>query len=514
VDQRLESALLSAIVDSLDDGLLLLDADGRVLLVNRAFRREALLPQVQLGDDLIATWHAQAGAPDLLALLERVLRADASEGSWHANFGGRRLVINARGLLGTAPVVMLVRSAVRADVEPAELPSSASGVRMRELESVERHAGALAHDFNNLLTAVLGSTVALRASLERALDDTRSIDRAASHASVLSGRLRTLSRGDAREPQPAEIEALIDELLPMLGAAAGPAVRIATSAPGSDWMVEVDAVELEQVLMNLVINARDAIQAREGAAEEGGTVDIRIENLGPDDSWLRLRERSEWVAIHVCDTGEGIRPEHVARVFEPFFTTKPKGRCTGLGLTNVREIVERSHGSVAIQSEPGRGTTVSVYLPRCAARRQPVRSFPASFLRGSEVVLVVEDDYRVRITTARALSERGYKVLTASTAEEARRIERDCAEDIDILLTDVGLPGSSGVELAAELTRRRPSMQVLYVSGHAEDVALGPVASRHGLLLKPYRPDELAARVRALLDAAAEARQHARLLGA
>jgi signal transduction histidine kinase/CheY-like chemotaxis protein len=509
VDQRLESALLSAIVDSLDDGLAVLDADGRVLLINRAFCRESLMPRVSLGDDLVAGWHEQAGTPDLLALLERVLRGDVSEGSWQTHLAGRRLVVNVRGLLGCEPAAVLVRCAVREDAGEAQ-PSgtSSSGVHRREIESVERAAGALAHDFNNLLTAVIGSTVSLRTLLERALDDTRSIDRAAGHASVLSSRLRTMSRADSREPQPAEIEQLVDELLPMLSAAAGAHVRISTSAPGSAWLVEVDAVELEQVLMNLVINARDAM------GEEGGTVDIRIENLSPEESWLRLRERAEWVAVHVRDTGEGILPEYVGRVFEPFFTTKAKGRGTGLGLTNVREIIERSHGNVAIQSEPGRGTTVSVYLPRCHAKRQSLRSFPASFLKGSEVVLVVEDDYRVRITTARALSERGYKVLTASTAEEARRIERDYDGNIDVLLTDVGLPGSSGVELAAELTRRRPTMQVLYVSGHAEDVALGPVASQHGLLLKPYRPDELAARVRSLLDAAAEARLHSRLLGA
>jgi nitrogen-specific signal transduction histidine kinase/ActR/RegA family two-component response regulator len=413
------------------------------------------------------------------------------------------VAVTLRALRDVSPARMVVRVVVTREADLLAL--NQPGDARRELATLERAANSLAHDFNNLLTAMVGSTVSLRGQLERALHDTLSIDRAAHHASVLSRRLRSLSRSEAREPMLAELETLMEELLPVLSAAAGPSVTVQFHKLDVRATVEVDIVEFEQVLMNLVINARDAMP-------DGGIVGIALEHVD--------REGQLYVAIHVSDQGEGIAPEHVGRVFDPFFTTKPKGRGTGLGLPNVREIVERSRGYVDIESELGRGTTVSVCFPRHGAATSgvvhaPVRELPATHVRGSEVVLLVEDDYRVRITTARALGEQGYKVLTASTAEEARRLERENDDAIHLLLTDVGLAGSSGVDLAAELSLRRPHMQVLFVSGHAEDVALGEGARDHGLLLKPYRPDELAARVRSLLDAAADARVRERaVLGA
>ena len=504
MEQDSSSTLLSVVADLVDDGLVVLDAKARVLMVNRTYAEQAVLPKLAPGDELLGTWQEGGAPPALLSTLARVIFGEVNEAECELEArAGKRLSLSVRALREVSPARMVVRVKLRAESPLFALSEPVQSPR-RELASLERAASSLAHDFNNLLTAMVGSTVSLRGQLERALHDTWSIDRAASHASVLARRLRSLTGGGAREPVAHDVEQLVDELLPMLSAAAGPTVTLQLHKLDVRASVEVDAVEFEQVLMNLVINARDAMP-------DGGIIGIALENVS--------NERP-YVAIHVSDQGEGIAPEHVGRVFDPFFTTKPKGRGTGLGLPNVREIVERSGGYIDIESELGRGTTVSVVLPRCAdAASGPahaaVRELPASHVRGSEVVLLVEDDYRVRITTARALSEQGYKVLTASTADEARKLERDTEGTIHLLLTDVGLAGASGVDLAAELSLRRPDMQVLFVSGHAEDVALGEGARDHGLLLKPYRPDELAARVRSLLDAAAAARLRERaVLGA
>jgi signal transduction histidine kinase/ActR/RegA family two-component response regulator len=498
--------LLSVIADLVDEGLVVLDAKARVLMVNHAYVAQGVLPKLAAGDELLATWQEGGAPPALLSTLARVIFGEVGEAQTELELrGGRRLCLTVRALRDLSPARMIVRVELKAEAGLLALGEPLQRVESprRELASLERAAGSLAHDFNNLLTAMVGSTLSLRAQLERALHDTWSIDRAASHASVLSRRLRSLTGGAAREPVSTDVDQLVEELVPMLSAAAGPSVTVQLHKLDVRAAVEVDAVEFEQVLMNLVINARDAMP-------DGGIIGIALENIDSDGAY---------VAVHVTDQGEGIAPEHVGRVFDPFFTTKPKGRGTGLGLPNVREIVERSGGYIDIESELGRGTTVSIVLPRCESEAAPthaaVRELPASHVRGSEVVLLVEDDYRVRITTARALAEQGYKVLTASTADEARRLERDTEGTIHLLLTDVGLAGASGVDLAAELSLRRPDMQVLFVSGHAQDVALGEGARDHGLLLKPYRPDELAARVRSLLDSAAAARlreQHA-LLG-
>jgi CheY-like chemotaxis protein len=254
--------------------------------------------------------------------------------------------------------------------------------------------------------------------------------------------------------------------------------------------------------MNLVVNARDAMP-------RGGELTIATEDIDLDEAFAATHAGAgtgPHVALRVTDTGTGMSPDVLARVFEPFFTTKPLGKGTGLGLSTVYEIVRQSGGSVDIQSAPGAGTTVSIYMPRVELPATPIASAPPaeSAARGTETVLVVEDEDSLRALVQRALQARGYHVLSASDGEEALAVDASFSGPIHLLLSDLVMPGLTGADLAQRLVRRRPAMNVLYVSGFTHHVAFtsGVMSRRTDFLQKPFTPEVLAARVRNMLDRA------------
>jgi signal transduction histidine kinase len=370
-------------------------------------------------------------------------------------------------------------------------------LQAQKLEAIGRLAGGVAHDFNNVLTAILGSTelllldtpagAAVREELEIIRD-------AATRAQELIRQLLAFSARQVLQPAVVDLNALVQSLGRMLRRLIGEDIRL-TTAPGAGLgAVRVDPGQIEQVLVNLAVNARDAMP-------DGGRLTIGTSNadvVASDDL-----PRGRYVVLQVTDSGVGMTPEILARVFEPFFTTKERGKGTGLGLATVYGIVQQSDGHVRVDSAPGAGTTFRVYLPRVEAPVEaPREAAPVTAPEaGSETVLVAEDEPLVRVLVRKTLTQAGYRVLEAGGGEEALQLAARHDGTIHLLVTDVVMPGMSGRELMRRLAEVRPSVKVLYMSGYSDEAV-----ERHGVLdpgtafiQKPFTPSVLARRVREVL---------------
>jgi signal transduction histidine kinase/ActR/RegA family two-component response regulator len=373
----------------------------------------------------------------------------------------------------------------------------------QKLESVGRLAGGVAHDFNNLLTVVLGCAEALRSDAVRGvpatLEDVEEIRAAGERARDLTRQLLAVARRQVIAPVPLDLNEVLRASEKLLRRVLGEDVELVVDLERDLWWIRADPGQLEQVVLNLAVNARDAMP-------RGGTLVLRTRNCGGD---RRAGEGgraagADGVCLTVRDSGSGMGPEVRAHLFEPFFTTKPDGKGTGLGLATVYGIVSQAEGHVRVESAPGRGTTFELWFPRTleppAAVAAPAAARAA---RGTERVLVVEDDAPVREVTVRALRAGGYHVLVAASGREALALGPAALDGLDLVVTDVVMPGLDGRTMADELRRRRPALRVLYVSGYTEDavIACGVLSSGMGFLAKPFTPAALLARVRAVLDA-------------
>jgi signal transduction histidine kinase/CheY-like chemotaxis protein len=376
----------------------------------------------------------------------------------------------------------------------------------QKLESLGLLAGGVAHDFNNLLSVIMTCSSLLVDAIpaghpDRPLVD--DIDRAVGRATGLTRQLLAFSRRQVTEPQVLDLNACVNETRKMLRRMVGEDIILTTSLDPSLHAVHVDPGYLVQVIMNLAVNARDAMP-------RGGMLELATRNVTVDDAYVRRYpqlETGEFVLLLVKDTGCGMSAEVCARVFEPFFTTKAPGHGTGMGLAVVRGIVDQAGGHVAVTSEPGVGTTFEIYLPATNAPcdvRNPEAMRPAF---GIETLLLVDDDDYVRRAAARALRTRGYTVLEASTGSAA--LEMIDHEPVSMLLTDVVMPGMDGRQLAEAAQVRRPELKVLYISGYADDAVVrhGVMAGEVDLLEKPFHLDTLATRVRRILDRAPVAQE-------
>ena len=371
----------------------------------------------------------------------------------------------------------------------------------QKMESVGRLAGGVAHDFNNLLTVVMCCSDAMREDLAagRAVDaeDVDNVRSAGERARDLTRQLLAFASRQVVAPDVLDLNEVLRGTEKLLRRLLGEGVVLSTRLQPSLWRVRCDPAQLEQVILNLAVNARDAMP-------EGGRLLLETANAKGEEVPAHLvAADSDWVRFSVRDTGAGMAPEVKAHVFEPFFTTKPTGRGTGLGLATVYGIVKQNGGHIVVESDPALGTTFEIFLPRCAAEKVPRPAPPAEdgLRPGVGTVLLVEDDPGVRDVAARALRDGGYRVLAASGAGEAMELAARSPGPVDILVTDVVMPGVNGRALAEELVLRRPSMRVLYLSGYADDI-LG----RHGVLeagveflAKPFTPASLIAKVGAVL---------------
>jgi signal transduction histidine kinase len=379
----------------------------------------------------------------------------------------------------------------------------------QKMEAIGQLTGGVAHDFNNLLQVILGNLERLGHRLPAGLPDARgevrlieAATRAAGRAATLTQRLLAFSRRQPLAPKPVDLNLLVAGLLELFGRTLGESIHVETVLAGGLWRVFADENQLENAMLNLAVNARDAMP-------QGGRLTLETQNVRLDEAYARSQEDlrpGDYVLVSVSDTGVGMTKEVLARAFDPFFTTKDIGQGTGLGLSQVYGFVRQSGGHVRIDSTPGRGTSVKLYLPRFFELEKldtgaaPQQQMP----RGSrhETILVVEDEDDVRRFTCDTLQELGYDVREAADGPAALQVLAD-NPGLRLLFTDIGLPGGlNGRQLADEARRRRPGLLVLLTTGYARDAI-----AQHGrldpgmeLIVKPFAEADLASKIRDLLD--------------
>jgi len=371
----------------------------------------------------------------------------------------------------------------------------------QKMEAVGRLAGGVAHDFNNLLTAITGYSELALAGLaagDPLRKDIEQIWAAGERATLLTRQLLAFSRRQIFEPKVLDLNAVVAGVEKMLKPVIGEDIQLLTVLHPDLGRVRADPGQVEQVIMNLAVNARDAMP-------QGGQLTIETANADLDQTYARNHvpiEPGPYVMLAVSDTGQGMDEQTRSRAFDPFFTTKEEG--TGLGLSTVYGIVKQSGGYIWVYSEPGQGTTFKVYLPRVDAPVQtsPPHRPPGESVRGSETILLVEDEDAVRELARRVLEECGYRVVEAANGDEALLVCEREQEPIHIMITDVVMPGMSGRELADRTGSLRPDMKVLYISGYTDNAIVSRGMLKPGVLFlqKPFRPDALALKVRKALD--------------
>ena len=376
----------------------------------------------------------------------------------------------------------------------------------QKMEAVGQLTGGLAHDFNNLLTGISGSLELMQARI--AQGRTGEIDRyvlaaqgAVKRAAALTHRLLAFSRRQTLDPKPTNINRLLADLEDLIRRTFGPAVKVEVVGSRSLWPTLVDPNQLENAVLNLCINARDAMP-------DGGNLTIETANKWLDERAARQQDLpvGQYVSVCVSDTGTGIPPEIVAKIFDPFFTTKPTGEGTGLGLSMIYGFTRQSGGQVRVYSEVGQGTTMCLYLPRHsedAAFEDDIGiASPAPPPGAGEVVLVIDDEPTIRMLIAEVLTEAGYAVIEAPDGPAGLRVLESNAR-VDLLITDVGLPGGmNGRQVADAARMNRPNLKVLFITGYAENavVARGQLAKGMFVVAKPFQMDILAKRIREIIE--------------
>ena len=494
--------------ESSRDGYAAVDLDGRVFASNSAFRELVGYTEEELASktyyDLTpAKWHI----PETEILQEQVFPRGYSDvyEKEYIRKDGRVVPIEIRTYLLRGPTGEPegMWAFVRDISERKELEDQLR--QAQKMEAVGRLAGGIAHDFNNQLTVVKGycDLMLSQAEAGAAGEEIREIRAAAERAERLTRQLLAFSRKQVLNPKVTDLNEVLREVENPLSRMIGEDIRLSIVTDPQLGNVLVDRSQVQQALMNLVVNARDAMPA-------GGRLTLETANVDLDSSYAqhhRDAKAGPHVMLAVSDTGKGMDSATTERIFEPFFTTKEPGAGTGLGLSMVYGFVRQSGGSIYVYSEPGAGTTFKVYLPWVDARQEAPEGEAAheEVPGGTETVLVVEDDASVRELIVRALRRGGYTVLEAGGAEEALTLAGGLERPIHLLVTDVVMPSMNGPELAEGLRSTRPELAVLYVSGYAENAIVhhGILAEGVELLPKPFHPRDLAQRVRGILDAAA-----------
>jgi PAS domain S-box-containing protein len=377
-------------------------------------------------------------------------------------------------------------------------------LQSQKMEAVGRLAGGVAHDFNNMMTVVIGYSEFLLSKLKKEDTDYKSVEgimNAGKRAASLTQQLLAFSRKQVLQPHVVNLNAIVTDLEKMLKRLIGEDIDLQLGLDSKLGAVRADPSQMDQIIMNLAVNARDAMP-------RGGKIAIETANVELDEEYCRIHmavQPGPYIMLAVSDTGSGMDKETQSRIFEPFFSTKEEGKGTGLGLSTVYGIVKQSGGNIWVYTEPGQGTTFKIYFPRIEEATEPRKQEEDSdkSFRGSETILLAEDEEMVRDLACKVLAEMGYTVLAASNGEEALQICERHKEPIHLMLTDVVMPQMSGRELAESTVRLYPEMKVIYMSGYTDNSV-----TRNGMLepgvnfvQKPFTPLSLTKKVREVLDA-------------
>jgi signal transduction histidine kinase/response regulator RpfG family c-di-GMP phosphodiesterase len=515
--QRLQrqTHLLNSILDSMAEGVIAIGRSGELLLFNR--RAGEVLGIHPRGATMPPNWMKACGLCDRdgKTPLERdrdpLLRAMKGESSPEVELFVRRAPVGTgvTVAVATTPLldhdgklaggIALFRDVTRQRVLEQQLAHS------QKMDAIGRLAGGVAHDFNNLLAVIMSYAGLLLEEITEPSNraDLEELNAAARRAAALTSQLLTFSRPQAIQARTIELNELVRDLEKMLKRVISEDIELVSTLAPNLWAVRADVSQVEQIIVNLAVNARDAMP-------KGGKLEIETANVtvrGSDMSAHPGAAIGDFVMLAVSDTGTGMDEETKRRIFEPFFTTKAVGTGTGLGLSTVYGIVRQSGGHIVVDSQVGRGTCFRIYMPRVHDVAEPasLRSQAPSRLLGDETILLVEDDDAVRRVTSRILTHLGYTVLDARRAGDARRLSAEHGARIGLLLTDVVMPEITGPELARELCTLNPGMRVIYMSGYTGSVLADPSTLEPGIayLEKPFSPASLAAKVREALNTSA-----------
>ena len=497
--------LFRLISENAADMIAVVDPNGRRLYNSPAYARilgfsneelesTSFFDQVHPDDRQVAEQAAKeaSGGGEGRTVQYRMRHKD---GSWHVIESGASAILDAHKKVEKLVIVNRDVSERRQLEEKFR--------QAQKMEAVGRLSGGVAHDFNNLLGVIIGYAEFLQESLAPENKLRGSVDeilKAGKRAASLTRQLLAFSRQQVLDPKVLDLNGVVSDMEKMLRRLIGEDVELSTVLSPQLGRLKADQGQLEQVVMNLVVNARDAMP-------QGGKLVIDTQNMVMDDAFIRRYpypvQAGPYVCLTVTDSGIGMDPETKARAFEPFFTTKEKGKGTGLGLSTVYGVVKQSGGYIDIDSSPGAGTTFKIYLPRVHdAIKAETPTGTATSFTGNETILLAEDETSLRTLTRNTLELCGYKVLEAKDGIEALEVSDRHQGSIDLLLTDMVMPGMGGRALAQGLTRRRPDIRLAYMSGYTGQAvgSQGPVDPGSVFLLKPFTRELLTRKIREALD--------------
>lgn len=511
---RLSERRLRRVLESASEAILETDGDGKILLFNRAAERMFGYGRNELQESMIeqlvpaSMRELHAGYreeyvrdPQIRPMgMGMELKAQKKDGSLFPVEIG----LSPYRVDGTLRVIVLVHDVTqRKQIERAFQQSEDKVRQAEKLEALARMAGGTAHEFNNLLTMVMGYSALMLSALDskRALVDyVEKITRASKRAAELTHQLLAFSRHQMLAPQTVDMNIVLAEVRQILPSLIGRNIEISLTPAPQPALIRADRSQIHQVMIHMIFNARDAMP-------DGGKLAIRMANIELTARDLHKHpglEPGKYVQLTVSDTGVGMAREVQSRLFEPFFTTKDFGKGSGLNMAAIYGIVQQSRGSISVQSAPGAGTTFTILLPQASNKELPAgkaRTQAAGVQRGTETILLVEDEASLRTLTREFLQGLGYDVLAAADGEEALRTAAQHHGQIDLLLTDVIMPGMSGQEIARQLVPLRAGIKVLFISGYVDDVLAGEGITHpeQSFLEKPFSFEDLAQKIREVL---------------